>query len=245
VHLVYTQYLLCTSCHAFSPARRIVVEAIDHGTVAVLQYRPAISILLIRLHPDTEQKHHPSVPAIIQGCVKFGPAPLKERWWGNEEDKVHPHMLVVAPERPAVDKLQAKEVLVPNIKAAEDLNLGPIVTTAASFGTCSLLHAPHQPSDLTFTKLIMFSIWRRKSKASKPVASIVVQVMGNFIPEVFQNPMLQDIIGVYLGRLGGPYLFSQGCKSVVVAMVVTAMQIMSHPVRSLCPPPYVALECVC
>ena len=153
--------------------------------------------------------------------------------------------LVVAPERPAVDKLQAKEVLVPDIKTAEDLNLGPIITTAASFVGKSLLHAPHQPSDLTFTKLIMFSIWRRKSKASKPVASIVVQVMGNFIPEVFQNPMLQDIIGVYLGRLGGPYLFSQGCKSIVVAMVVTAKQIMSHPVRSLCPPPYVALECIC
>ena len=55
-------------------------------------------------------------------------------------------MLVVAPERPAVDKLQAKEVLVPDIKTAEDLNLGPIITTAASVVGKSLLHAPHAPS---------------------------------------------------------------------------------------------------
>ena len=30
---------------------------------------------------------------------------------GNEEDKVHPGLFVVAPERPAIDKLLAKEVL--------------------------------------------------------------------------------------------------------------------------------------
>jgi hypothetical protein len=55
VHIVYTKSLLCTSCHAFSPARGIVVEAIDHGTVAVHQNRPVISILLVRLHPDTDR----------------------------------------------------------------------------------------------------------------------------------------------------------------------------------------------
>ena len=42
--------------------------------------------------------------------------------------------------------LQAKEVLVPDIKTAEDLNLGPIITTAASVVGKSLLHAPHVPS---------------------------------------------------------------------------------------------------
>jgi hypothetical protein len=30
----------------------------------------------------------------------------------------------------------------------------------------------------------------------------------------------------------------------VIAMVVTAMQTMSHPVSSLCPPPDIALECI-
>ena len=151
VHIVYTKFLMGASYNALSPARRIVVEAIDHGTVAVHQNRPAVSILLVRLHPDTEQEHHAPVPAIIQGDVEFGAGPLKERGRGNEEDKVHTHLLVVAPEGPAVDKLLAKKVLVPNIKAAEDLNLGPITTTPPTLVTNSPLHAPHQPSDLTLT----------------------------------------------------------------------------------------------
>ncbi len=125
------------------PARRIVVEAINHGTVTVLQHRPALSILLVRLHPDAEQEQHPPVPAIVQGHVKFGAGPHKERGRGNEEDKVHPDLFVVAPERPAVDKLLAKEVLVPDIKAAEDLNLGPVLTSPATVAGKSLLHAPH------------------------------------------------------------------------------------------------------
>jgi hypothetical protein len=31
----------------------------------------------------------------------------------------------------------------------------------------------------------------------------------------------------------------------VFAVVGTTMQTMSHPVRSLCPPPDIALECIC
>jgi hypothetical protein len=152
-------------------------------------------------------------------------------------------LLVVAPERPAVDKLLAKEVLVPDIKAAEDLNLGPLTTPAAVVAD-SPLNAPHQPSDVTLTKLIVFPIRQREPKASKPMAAIVMQVMGDFIPEVFQNPMLRDVIRVCLRRLGGPDCFSQGCKPIVVAMIHTTMQTMSHPVRSLCPPPDIALECI-
>jgi hypothetical protein len=38
----------------------------------------------------------------------------------------------VGPERPAVDKLLAEEVLVPNVKAAEDLNLRPLSTASAA-----------------------------------------------------------------------------------------------------------------
>ena len=67
---------------------------------------------------------------------------------------------------------------------------------------------------------------------------------SNFIPEVFQNPMFRDVIRVCLRRLGGPDCLSQGCKTIVIAMVVTAMQTMSHPVSSLCPPPDIALECI-
>ena len=96
-------------------ARRIVVEAIDHGTVTIHENRPAVAILLVRLHPDTAQQQYAPVPAAIQGHVEFGAGPLKERGRGDEEDKVHPHLLMVAPERPAVDKLLAKKVLMPNI----------------------------------------------------------------------------------------------------------------------------------
>ena len=95
-------------------------------------------------------------------------------------------------------KLLAQEVLVPDIKAAEDLNFGSFPTTPATFGACSPLHAPHQPFDLTPSKLIVFPIWRRKPKVRKPVAAIVVQVMGNFNPEVFQSPMFCDVICICL-----------------------------------------------
>ena len=157
----------------------------------------------------------------------------------------HTHLLMVGPERPAVYKLLAEEVLVPDIKAAEDLDFGPVTTTAAAFVAHSLLHTPHQPSDMTVTELIVPSIRRREPKARKPVAAIVVQVMGNFIPEIFQRPMLCNVISVCLSGLGGPYLFAQGCKPIVFAMIVTTMQAMRHPVRSLCPPPEIALKSVC
>ena len=73
----------------------------------------------------------------------------------------------------------------PNIKAAENLNLRPFTTPPSTLVTLSQQHAPHQPSDLTLTKLIVLSIRRRKPKTNKPVAAIVVQVMCHFIPEVF------------------------------------------------------------
>jgi hypothetical protein len=143
LHIDYTK-LPGGTCYAFSPAaRRIVEEGIDHGTVTVHQNRPTDSILLVRLHQDTEQQQHAPVPAAFQGSVEFGAGPLKERGRGDEQDKIRPHLLVVAPERSAVDKLLAKEVLVPDIKAAGDF--GPFTTTPASFGGKSLLHAPHQP----------------------------------------------------------------------------------------------------
>ena len=77
------------------------------------------------------------------------------------------------------------------------------------------------------------------------MATIVMQVMGDFIPEVFQNPMFSDVIGVCFRRIRGPYFFAKGCKPILFAMVDTAMQTMSHPVSGLRPPPYIALECIC
>ena len=229
-----------------SPAvRRIVVEGIHQGTVAVHQNGPTVSILLVRLHPHTEQQQHAPVPAAIQGRVEFGAGPLEKRGRGDEEDKVHPHLLVVAPERPAVDKLLAKKVLVPDIKAAEDLDFWPFTTPAAASVAHSLLHAPHQPSDMTITELIVLSIRRREPKAREPVAAIVVQIMCDFFPEIFQRPMLCNVISVCLSGLGGPDFFAQGCKPIVVAMIVPTMQAMRHPVSGLCPPPDIALECIC
>ncbi len=61
----------------------------------------------------------------------------------------HTHLLMVGPERPAVDKLLADEVLVPDAKAAEDLKLRPAATASTALETCMLLHAPHQPPNLT------------------------------------------------------------------------------------------------
>ena len=138
-----------------------------------------------------------------------------------------------------------KKVLVPDIKAAEDLDFWPFTTPAAASVAHSLLHAPHQPSDMTITELIVLSIRRREPKARKPVAAIVVQIMGDFIPEIFQRPMFCNVISVCLSRLGGPDFFAQGCKPIVPATIFPAMQAMRHPVSGLCPPPDIALECIC
>lgn len=80
---------------ACAPARSKVVETLDHGGVDVHPNRPSITVLLVQLHPDTGEEHHAPVPAIFQGGVEFGAGSLKEWGRGNEEDVVHPHLLVV------------------------------------------------------------------------------------------------------------------------------------------------------
>ncbi len=95
---------------ACSPARCIVVQAIDHGAVAIHQNRPAVCALLVCLHADAEQEHHAPVPAVIKGDVKLSTVPLEERGRGDEENKVHPYLVVVAPERPAVEDRNLRPV---------------------------------------------------------------------------------------------------------------------------------------
>ena len=56
----------------------------------------------------------------------------------------HTHLFVVGPKWPALDKLLAEKVLVPNVKAAEDLNLWPLATASSALETHTLLHAPNQ-----------------------------------------------------------------------------------------------------
>ncbi len=74
----------------------------------------------------------------------------------------HLHLLMMGPKRPSVDKLLAKEVLVPDVKAAEDLNLRPVATAPTTLGTCTLLHVPHQPPNLTCRELIVPSVGYRQ-----------------------------------------------------------------------------------
>ncbi len=103
------------------------------------------------------------------------------------------HPLVEGPERPAVDKLLAVEVLVPNVEAAEDLNLTPLATFLAAPGTSTLLHTPHRPQNMTVGKLIVPSVGYRQPEAKKPVIPAkVIQEAGQFCP-VLKNRMLSDV----------------------------------------------------
>ena len=98
-------------------------------------------------------------------------------------------MLVMAskgPKRPAVDKLFAKEVFVSNVHAAEDLYLKPVSTSPSTVAD-SLLHAPNQPSNVMLMKLIMLAIRCRQPEANELVATMVVQVTGQFLLKVLQN----------------------------------------------------------
>ncbi len=101
---------------------------------------------------------------------------------------------MVGPERPAFDKLLAEEVLVPDVKAAEDLNLRPLATASAAPKPYTLLHAPHQPQNLTFGGLIVSSVGYRQSQPTKPVGTAkVVQKDGQFGPKVLENWVLCDL----------------------------------------------------
>jgi len=128
----------------------------------------------------------------------------------------HTHLLVVGPERPAVDKLLAEEVLVPDVKAAEDLNLRPLATASAAPKPHTLLHAPHQPPNLTFGELIVPSVGHRQPEPTKPVGTAkVVKKVGQFGPKVLENWMLCDVVRVFISRVGGPNGFAQSCEAVV------------------------------
>ena len=50
-------YIQCRLNCIFA-ALRVVVQAIDHGAVAVLQHGPTVGVLHVRPHPDAEQEHH-------------------------------------------------------------------------------------------------------------------------------------------------------------------------------------------
>ncbi len=111
--------------------------------------------ILVCLHADVEQEHHAPVPAVIKGPgdIELCTGPLEERGRGDEENKVHPYLVVLAPERPAVDKLPvlAEKVLLPYIKLTEDLNLRPIATISPF------------SAKLPFVFLLLEPSWRREA----------------------------------------------------------------------------------
>jgi len=181
----------------FSPALGVVVKTIDHGAVAFLQHRPAIPVLLVCLHQDAEQEHHAPVPAAFHGHIKLCAGSFVERRRRDEEDIVHPH-LVVAAKGPAVYELLAEEVFVPNIKAAEDLNLTPFLAAARVETVVSntLLQAPNQPPDITSSQLLVLSIRWRETKSTKPATVKIVQIMGNFLAQIFEMLVFTYVICV-------------------------------------------------
>ena len=115
-------------------------------------------VLLVCLHKDAEKEHHTPIPTAVQACFELGAGPLVEWWRRDEENKVHPHDVVMAGKGFAVDKLAAKEVLVTYVKAAVDLDLSPVVTTASTSVAIPMLHAPQLPSNITDMKLFVTSV---------------------------------------------------------------------------------------
>ena len=62
--MVYIWFTSNADKIAFLPARRVVVQAIDHGAATVLQHGPTVGVLHVRSHPDAEQQHQAPVPAM-------------------------------------------------------------------------------------------------------------------------------------------------------------------------------------
>ena len=190
----YTVHKIESEFACVSPPH-VVIQTVNHGTVAFLEHRSAVSVLLVRLHEHAEKEHNTPIPTAIHAYFELSAGPLVERWRRDEEDKVHPHA-VMTWKGLTVDKLISEEILVTNVKAAEDLDLSPVLTPASTLGTCTMLQAPHQPSNITAIKLFVLSVRRRKPKARKPMATKVVQIVGYLFAEVFQRWMLLDIISV-------------------------------------------------
>ena len=73
------------------------------------------------------------------------------------------------------------------IQPAEDLDLWPCTTCPSAFSAQTMLHALHQPSKMTFVKLIMLSTRWREPKMRKPVEAIVVQIGASFLRRYFRT----------------------------------------------------------
>ena len=106
-------------------------------------------VLLVCLHEDAEKEHHTPISIAVQACFELGAGPLLEWRRRDEENKVHPHVVVMASKGFAV-----KEVFVTYVKAAEDMDL-PVLAITSTLGTTTMLHAPPKPSNITAVKLFV------------------------------------------------------------------------------------------
>ncbi len=119
---------------------------------------------------------------------------------------------MVGPELSAVDKLLAEEALVPDVKEAEDMILGPLAT--------------------------MPYVGYRQPKPTKPVDKAKVeQEVGHFCPKILENQMLCDVGRVFICQIADPYRFAQGGEaSFSCQRYFHHHARMSHSARRLSPP---------
>ena len=114
--LVTSPHIHTDSC--LSPPH-IFTQIVGHGTIAFLEYGPAVPVLLDCPHEDAEKEHHTPILTAVHAYFEFGAGPLIEQRPLHEENKVHPHT-VMTWKGFVVDKWVAKGVLVTYVKAAED-----------------------------------------------------------------------------------------------------------------------------
>ncbi len=102
----------------------------------------------------------------------------------------------------------------PDVKAAEDLNLVPLATAQAAPKSHTLFAS--SDANLTFGELIVPSVGYRQPQPTKPVGTAkVVKKVGQFGPKVLENWMLCDVSQVFISQIGGPNRFAQGVEAVV------------------------------
>ena len=135
------------------------------------------------------------IPTAVQACFELGTGPFVERRRRDEENKVHPH-IVMTWKGPAVDKLVSQKVLMTNVKEAEDFDLAPVFISASALVTGAMLHVPHQPSNITSIQLFVASVRWREPKACKPMVMKVVQILGYLFAAIFQRCMFLDTLCV-------------------------------------------------
>jgi hypothetical protein len=94
------------------------------------------------------------------------------------------------------------------LSPASLLNLRPFYSPSTAMKTSSpALQTPDWPLNMTLRKLIVLPVWYGKPNARKPLAAIVVQITGQFLPKVFQNLVLSYVVWIHFRRFWVPNYF--------------------------------------